>query len=282
MTSNQSVSTWLQRPEGRISYEVSGDGPLVILAPGMGDTRDVYRDLVPVLVDAGFRVAATDVRGHGDSDTGFTRYGDRATAGDLLALVDELGGPAVLLGNSFAGSAAVIAAAERPDAVAGLVLVSPFLRGVGSAPARAAFRVLTRVMFARPWGARVWASYYRSVLNRGRRAPWLDDHVGSLRSQMSDPVRLAAFRRLAVSLDHREVEPAVRGVRAPALVVVGALDPDYRDPAAETRSMGEALSAETLLVEDAAHYAHAQRPDVVEPRILAFLDGRRDGARWDA
>ncbi len=33
---------------------------------------------------AGYRVASTDLRGHGDSDATFTSYGDVETAGDLL------------------------------------------------------------------------------------------------------------------------------------------------------------------------------------------------------
>ena len=77
----------------------------------MGDLRGTWRELVGPLVEAGFRVAVTDLRGHGDADTTFTEHGDIATAGDILALIDELGGPALVLGNSMAGSAAVIAAA---------------------------------------------------------------------------------------------------------------------------------------------------------------------------
>lgn len=272
----------LTRSEGRIAYSVAGSGPLVVLAPGMGDTRDVYRALAPRLVDAGYRVAVTDVRGHGDSDADFARTGDSATAEDLGALIEELGAPAVLVGNSFAGSAAVIAAAEQPEAVAGLVLLSPFLRESSSPTARAFTRILFRILFARPWGAAMWASYYRGTLNRGHRAPWLDEHVAELRTRLRNPRRLAAFRRLAVGLDHEEVEPFVDRVAAPALIIVGALDPDYSDPAAELRLMGERLGAETLLVPEAAHYAHAQRPDLVDPRIVGFLDGLRSTTAWGA
>ncbi len=77
MTTSYETSTqFLQRPEGRIAYDVTGEGPLVICAPGMGDVRQVYRFLVPRLVEAGYRVATMDLRGHGESDTTFTAYGD--------------------------------------------------------------------------------------------------------------------------------------------------------------------------------------------------------------
>jgi pimeloyl-ACP methyl ester carboxylesterase len=82
----------------------------------------------PRSVDAGYRVACTDLRGHGDSDTTFTSYGDVETAGDIIALIEELDGPAVVVGNSMGAGAAAYAAAERPDLINGLVLVGPFVR----------------------------------------------------------------------------------------------------------------------------------------------------------
>src|SRR3954470_12725724 len=119
---------YLSRPEGRVSYTVEGSGPLVIAVPGMGDLRSSFRELVGPLVAAGYRVAVTDLRGHGQSDTTFSEYGDIPTARDIIALIDELGAPALVLGNSMGAAAAAWAAAERPDAIAGLVLYGPLLR----------------------------------------------------------------------------------------------------------------------------------------------------------
>src|SRR5271165_3728409 len=79
----------LVRAEGRIGYDVAGEGPLVVLVPGMGDLRAAYRFLAPALREAGYRVACTDLRGHGDSDATFSSYGDVDTAGDILALIEE-------------------------------------------------------------------------------------------------------------------------------------------------------------------------------------------------
>lgn len=277
-------SQLLSRPEGRIAYSVAGEGPLVVLVPGMGDLRSTWRELVGPLTGAGFRVAALDLRGHGDSDTTFTEHGDVATAQDLIALVDHLGGPAVVIGSSMGTSAAAWAAAERPDLVAGLVLVSPMLREPAAmSRLRRLVHLLYRVLFARPWGAGVWALYYRRVLNKGVTAPRLDEHVRAVRASMRRPGRLRSFRELTVALDHSVVEARLGEVHAPALVVVGALDPDYPDPAAELDWTTAALDAQGVLLPRAAHYAQHQAPEVVVPATLTFLAGLpRTESSWVA
>ena len=102
-----------------LAYDLEGDGPLVVLAHGMGDSRRSYRFLVPGLVAAGYRVANVDLRGCGESSTGWDGYSRTDIAGDLVALVRHLGGPAVIIGQSISGGAATIAAATAPDLVAG-------------------------------------------------------------------------------------------------------------------------------------------------------------------
>jgi pimeloyl-ACP methyl ester carboxylesterase len=281
-TSTTSDLRFLARPDGRLAYTVSGAGPLIVAVPGMGDLRDSYRELTGPLVEAGFRVAVMDLGGHGDSDTTFHRFGDQVTADDILALIDELGGPAVLIGNSLAGSAALLADADRPDAVAGMVLLSPFLREGASKATLALARIAYRLLFARPWGAAMWANYYVKTLNRGTGAPWLGEHAAALKASMREPGRLRSFRELAIQLDHSAVGPRLPEVTAPSLTIIGSVDPDFRDPAAELAFAAEALHGETLLVEDVAHYPHAARPEIVTPRVLSFVEGLRAGTGWRA
>lgn len=271
MQSNRVGIRYLARPAGRLSYTLDGSGPLVIAVPGMGDLRSVYRELAGPIVDSGYRLAVLDLRGHGDSDTTFTEHGDVETAGDILALIAELGQPAVVVGNSMSGSAAVWAAAERPEAVAGLVLFSPFLREPAKGrAAQALIRGLFRALFAKPWGAALWASYY-ATLNKGARAPWLRQHRTDIRESLRQPGRLRSLRQLAVQLDHSAVERRLSEVHTRALVLIGEHDPDFRSPAAEARWVADAINAEAELVPDAGHYPQAQRPDIVVRRVLAFL-----------
>ena len=71
------------------------------------------------LAAGGFRVRTADLRGHGDSSPGWPTYSETAVAEDLLAVAEHLRGgrPAALVGNSYSGGAAVVAAAHRPDLV---------------------------------------------------------------------------------------------------------------------------------------------------------------------
>ena len=200
MTTN-TTTQYLDRGEGRIAYDVTGSGPLVVAVPGMGDLRSSYRHLAPALVDAGFRVATMDLRGHGDSDTTFTAYDDPATASDVSALIEHLGGPALVIGNSMGAAAGVIAAAEQPELISGLVLVGPFVRNP-SAPAWQ--RLMFRAMMGGPWARMAWLSWYptwsppermRTTPSTGQRserhlpAPATAGHSGRPRTSHTHPRR---------------------------------------------------------------------------------------------
>ncbi|WP_079570114.1 alpha/beta fold hydrolase [Krasilnikoviella flava] len=265
---------FLSRPEGRLAYTDAGRGPLVVAVPGMGDLRSTYDDVVPALVAAGHRVVVADLRGHGDSDTTFTTHGDVATGTDLVALVEHLdAGPAVLVGSSMGGSAAVWAAAERPDLVRGLVLLAPHLRELATPGQLRLNRLLYRALFTGPWGAAAWASLYTSMFAKGRKSSRHAEHVAQIRRSMTDRAHLRSFRDLAVALDHSVIEPLVGRVQAPSLVVVGELDPDYKDAGAELARMRDALGGRELLVPGVGHYPQHQAPEAVTPAVLDFLAG---------
>ena len=260
-------TAFLTRPEGRVAYDVAGDGTLVVCAPGMGDLRSVYRFLAPGLVAAGYRVASMDLRGHGDSDATFSAYDDVATATDLIALVEQLGGPAVLVGNSMSAGAAVWAAAEAPDLVAGVVLIGPFVRDV---PTGLVPRLTFRLALLRPWGPAAWNAYY-AKLYPGRPPADLDEHRARIRESLRRPGNWRAFVT-TTHTSHAPAEARLGEVRAPALVVMGERDPDFPDPAAEARLIAGRLDAQVVLVPGAGHYPQAEYPEVVVPAVVEFLD----------
>lgn len=256
---------YLERPEGRIAYQTTGSGPLVICAPGMGDLRSVYRFLAPALSEAGFRAVAMDLRGHGDSDATFSEYDDAALGTDLIALAGHLGGRAVLIGNSMAAGAAVWACAEAPDLVAGLVLIGPFVR---NGPVGFAAMLAFRLALLRPWGPAAWNAYYAS-LYPGRRPVDLDEHRALIRESLRRPGHWRAFVSTTHS-SHQAAEERLGEVRAPVLVVMGDHDPDFPDPAEEAHFIASKLGAEVVMVPGAGHYPQAEYPEVVTPAVVRF------------
>jgi pimeloyl-ACP methyl ester carboxylesterase len=266
-TATAGRTSYLARPGGRIGYDVAGSGPLVVLVPGMGDLRAGYRFLAPALRAAGYRVACTDLRGHGDSDPTFPAYGDDETAGDVAALIAELGGPAIVVGNSMGAGSAVLAAARRPELVSGLVLVGPFVRDPRISTVR---RVLLRAAMARPWAAVVWKSYL-PTLYAGRRpadfSAYRDQIVASLRR----PGYAQAFS-LTTRTSHRQAEAQLAAIKVPVLVVMGEQDPDFPDPAVEAAWIAQATHAQVVMVPAAGHYPQSQRPDITTGAVLRFLE----------
>jgi len=257
----------ISRPDGAVAYEVAGEGPLIVCVPGMGELRSSYRFVAPMLIAAGYRVALTDLRGHGDSDSGFDTYGDEATADDVAALIEELGSPAIIVGNSLAAGSAVLVAVSRPDLVSGLVLVGPFVRDPGNSGFE---RILFRVMMAPGWARPAWNSYLPK-LYAGRKPDDFAQYRAAVGKAMKMRGHTKAFS-MTSRTRHDASAAALGSVRAPALVIMGELDPDFPKPAVEASWIGEQLNGRVLMVAEAAHYPQAQRPELVGPAIEAFAN----------
>jgi len=260
---------YLTRPDGRIAFDDSGgSGPLVIAVPSMGDLRQEYRFLRPRLTAAGYRVVTMDVRGHGESSTGWPDYSPAAIGSDIVALVEHLNaGPAFVIGTSMAGGSAAWAAAVRPDLVAGLVLVDAFVREMPSSPVET---LTLKALLRRPWGPAAWSLYYKSLFPTNPPAD-LAGYRAALKANLKEPGRFHALQEM-VWASKTPVERRLAAVQAPVLVLMGTRDPDFSDPAAEARWVAERLHGTLSLIDGAGHYPHAEMPDETAARVLAFLD----------
>jgi len=73
----------------RVAYRVDGAEVSVakvvfFLAPSLGDVKEEYRHLAPILCDGGKNsVVSVDLRGMGESDVGFSSYEVDDTGRDL-------------------------------------------------------------------------------------------------------------------------------------------------------------------------------------------------------
>ena len=116
-------------PGARLAYEVTGEGPAVVLVHGFGLDMRMWDAQVRHLAGS-FRVVRYDCRGFGASGP-FDPAAAYTHAGDLIALLDHLRlGQAVLAGLSFGGRVVMQAALAAPDRVRGLVLLDAVLDGV--------------------------------------------------------------------------------------------------------------------------------------------------------
>ncbi|CAM5684001.1 hydrolase [Streptomyces avidinii] len=273
------MTNFLSIGDGRIAYEVTGEGPLIVLAHGMGDNRAAFRGTVAPLVAAGYRVAATDLRGHGESSTGWASYTRTDVAGDLLALIRHLGGPAVIVGHSFAGGSATIAAAQEPELVSAIVEVSPFTRAqkidVGALGSNARYRkgmlLLMGTGILRSAG--VWRRYLDHAYP-GARPAGHAEHLAAVDADLRRPGRMAVVAKMGMSAP-TDAGARLGDIRCPALVIEGTLDCDWADPAAEGAAVVARMPAglgRVELIEGAGHYAHAQFPAATAAAVLSFLD----------
>jgi pimeloyl-ACP methyl ester carboxylesterase len=260
------ATRFLEVQDGTLAYDDTGAGPLVICVPGMGDLRGEYRFLAPKLVAAGYRVVTLDVRGHGETSVRWPDYSVAGVGVDILNLARALNaGPATIIGTSMAAGAAVWAAAEGPELIAGIVLVGPFVRGGGS---RLLARALAAV-FSGPWGAGLWTTYYRRLYPTQKPADF-ETYVAALKANLCEPGRLAALRQMLLARkDASDVR--LERVTAPTLVLMGTRDPDFPDPVKEAALVAERTHGTAQMVEGAGHYPHAEMPDITSERVIAFL-----------
>lgn len=260
---------FLEKSEGRIAYDdTGGPGPLIIASPGMGDTRGVYRHLSPLLTDAGLRLVTFDLRGMGESSVEWDDYSDAAIASDYISLLDHLDrSSAVFIGNSKTASSVVIAAADYPDKVSGLVLLGPFAR---EAKITWWQKWMFGFMLGGPWGRRVWVSYYKKSLYPGNKPRDHKDYVAVLSRNLAEPGRFLAFKKQAND-NHAESGTKLEKVHQPSLIVMGTADPDFPDAKKEANELAAILKSDVQFLEGSGHYPQADNPEKVAQAIIDFV-----------
>ncbi len=122
---------------------VEGDGPPLVLVPGMDGTGRLFYRQVPLLARS-YRVATYALRN--DAESMDVLVEDLAR---VIRTVSSAGEPAIVVGESFGGAVALSFALARPELVAALVILNSFPRFLPQFRLRLAIAVLRALPF--PW-----------------------------------------------------------------------------------------------------------------------------------
>jgi pimeloyl-ACP methyl ester carboxylesterase len=248
-----------------------------VLVHGFTGSRDDFREHLPELARLG-RTIALDQRGHGGT-TNSGRSEDYTLDGlvaDLAAAFDALGlTRADLLGHSLGGMVALRFALAHPGRVASLVLMDTSARPMVlpiPEPARAALAGLVRNqgvaallpgMRQRPPGD-VPPALRRTIEQMGADLFW--ERV-QRKLEAMDPV--AWTELLRVLADHPPAVERLGEIRCPTLVMVGAEDAPFLEPADELeRGIGAALR---VTIPEAAHSPQLENPAAWSAAIHTHL-----------
>lgn len=261
------------------------DGPTVLFLHGGGQTRHSWKQTGAQLGAAGIRAVTLDARGHGDSQWALDRdYRYEAMVGDVLAVLEQLGGgPAVLVGASMGGITGLLAtAAPGGDAISALVLVDivtrPEPEGVdrvvtflnknpeGFATVEEAADAVAEYMPHRP-RPKSTAGLLRNLRKRDGRWYWHWD-PGILGDKGHDPDERA-----------RNLEGVARALTIPVLLVRGLKsDVVSAEGAAEFQAL--VPHAEIVEIGNAAHTAAGDDNDAFTEAVSQFV--LREGAGTSA
>jgi 3-oxoadipate enol-lactonase len=259
-----------ETPDGvRLAYELTGDGPpLVLLHAGIVDRR-MWDDVVPLLADM-FGVLRYDARGFGESshppDGPFARWEDLFTVMDAAGVAR-----AHLVGVSQGAETALDATLSAPDRVDRLLVCGSGLRGWDF-----------RDELNQRWQAEVdaWERGDLDACAEESMRTWFD---GPSRSphEVEPTVRRRAWemQRLAIDLENdnaeaRAPEPLsaerLQEVAATTLVAVGQLDQPDMVAIAE-KLAAEIRGARHEVLPGVAHLPPMERPSEFAQLVREFI-----------
>lgn len=115
----------------QVSVHRAGSGEPILLLHGFPHTKELWRNVEPALLDAGYQVIAPDLRGVGDTDRAQTGYDAQNLAVDQVQLLDALSLDAAhIVGFDIGAAVAFALATQHPDRVRTLTIMDAVIGGL--------------------------------------------------------------------------------------------------------------------------------------------------------
>ena len=258
--------------------EVGEGGRGLLLVHGFTGGRIDFADHMEALAEAGWWAVAPDLRGHGDSwhPEDESAYSFDHFAGDVWRLVDALGWDRlVLLGHSMGGMVAQVAAAERPEALDGLVLMD-----TTHGPLRIDRELaLLGAQIVREGGMAAVKEALDALDGDGPLETPANERLLAERPgyrEMGDRKFLGSSPAMYASMIEQMIDQLDRlqqlaDLSVPTLVIVGEQDTPFLGP---SEAMATAVPGARLeVIADAGHSPQFENPDAWRAVMLDFLAG---------
>ncbi|HET7074729.1 MAG TPA: alpha/beta fold hydrolase [Mycobacterium sp.] len=265
--------TTIQTRAGRVAYRESGTGPTILLLHATLHDGHDFDPIIETLARR-YRTIAVDWPGHGDSDPIDAALDPSAPllADVLEDVVDGLGlSRAVLIGNSVGGYAAARLAINRPESVAGLVLVN----SGGFVPWNPLSRNLCRVLGTQAVFRRAAPLLIRGYMKAKTDSDRRIIERATAAAQTLEGVRIAAGLWRSFATPGHDLRSRAGELRAPTLLVWGKKD--IVIPVSGGRATHDAIPGSRLEILDTGHVVFSSDPGgflaVAEP-FLRSIDSR--------
>lgn len=257
-----------------LNYDVTGDGPLVVLVMGTGSPGRVWRThQVPVLVKRGYRVVTFDNRGIAPSSECASGMTLDDLVADTAALIEHLGGGAArVVGTSMGARVTQELALARPDLVSHAVMMATFGK---TTTFRAQMSKGEKDLHDS--GIELPASYRAAMTAMQNFSPKTladDTAIGDWLAILEySGGKKTAGMRAQIGLEMRigtDRLAAYRAIRAKSLVI-GFAD-DRMIPVQQCRDVADAIpGAQYVEIADTGHFGYLERPDAVNAALVEFL-----------
>ncbi|MBN2192725.1 MAG: alpha/beta fold hydrolase [Polyangiaceae bacterium] len=254
--------------EVRLAYEQAGDGPPLLLLPGLGMRVEQWAPHLPILA-IDHRVIALDLRGGAGSDVPAGPYTIETMAEDTAAAIVALGLERVdVLGMSMGGFVAQELTLAHPSLVRRQILAltarQPSARGRERLRVELALRERPELLELRFRSLFLWlfddATYERKDA--------VDRLVGAAMAAAKEESPEGSRGQIAACLDYAG-SSRLDTVSAPTLVI-GAKD-DLIYPPRETRALADGIPGARYLLLDAAHVLTGPAIRRFDEAVVAFL-----------